>query len=62
MAEAYLSGKTLDDLMRAVIVEIREHGDQIRPSKGDAKEVTGVLLELTNPRARLSLTEPGQAL
>jgi thymidylate synthase len=57
MPEAYLSGKTLDDLMRSVIVEIRAHGDQIRPSKGAAKEITGVLLELTNPRARLSLTE-----
>ncbi|MCP3962153.1 MAG: thymidylate synthase [bacterium] len=43
--------------MRSVIKELLEHGEQIEPSKGPASEITGVLLELTNPRARLSRTE-----
>jgi thymidylate synthase len=60
MAEAYLSGKTLDDVMRSVIEEILSHGDRIYPTKGGgsgAVEVTGVLLEVTDPRSRLSRTE-----
>jgi thymidylate synthase len=57
MAEAYFSGETLDDLMRSVIEEIQRHGDRIHPTKGEAVELTGVSLEVTNPRARLSRTE-----
>src|SRR6266404_5896255 len=57
MAAALLTEATLDDLMHSVIKEILGNGDQIEPKKGSATEVTGVLLELTNPRARLSRTE-----
>jgi thymidylate synthase len=57
MATAFLSEVTLDDLMRSVIEEILNNGNEIKPTKGSAIEVTGVLLELTNPRARLSRTE-----
>lgn len=57
MTVMQLSAKTLDDLMRSVIKGLLEHGEQIEPSKGPASEVMGVLLELTNPRARLSRTE-----
>jgi thymidylate synthase len=60
MAEAYHFGETLDDVMRSVIEEILLHGDRIYPTKGGgsgAVEVTGVLLEVTDPRARLSRTE-----
>jgi thymidylate synthase len=57
MADAYFSGGTLDDVMRSVIEAIRSHGGRIQPSKGWATELTGVLLELTDPRARLSRTE-----
>jgi len=57
MNKAYLFAETVDDLMRYVIEEIQAHGDRIRPSKGWATELTGVLVELTNPRARLSRTE-----
>jgi len=42
--------------MRSALKEI-EHGDRIVPSKGPATELRGVLLEITNPRARLSRTE-----
>ena len=57
MAGAYLKAKTLDDLMRAAIKCVESRGHTITPSQGEAREVTGVLLELTDPRARLSRTE-----
>lgn len=48
---------TLDDLMHSVIEQIQAHGEGISPTKGWAAELTGVLLELADPRARLSHTE-----
>lgn len=48
---------TLDDLLRGVFEEIISTGVDIAPSKGPATELAGVLLELQNPRARLSRTE-----
>jgi thymidylate synthase len=57
MPQTYFNGETIDDLMRDVLIEIKAHGAAIVPSKGPAREITGVLLELTNPRARLSRTE-----
>lgn len=57
MAGPYFSGQTLDDVMRSVIEEIQEHGVRINPTKGPAAELTGVLLEVTDPRARLSRSE-----
>jgi len=53
----YFSASTLDDIMRFVMEGIGAHGEPIKPRKGPAKELVGVLLELTNPRARLSQTE-----
>lgn len=52
----YLSDLILDDVMRRVVEEVLEHGIHICPTKGSARELTGVLLELRDPRARLSLT------
>jgi thymidylate synthase len=57
MADAHFSGGTLDDVMRAAIQGIQAHGSRIHPAKGPATELVGVLLEITNPRARLSRTE-----
>lgn len=57
MADPYISSGTIDDLMRSVIEAIQVRGVRIRPKKGDATELPGVLLELTDPRARLSRTE-----
>ena len=57
MADPYFSGITLDDVMRAVIEEILVSGDRIHPSKGPAAELAGVLLEVKDPRARISRTE-----
>lgn len=57
MSYSYYPAATLDDLMRNVFSDILSHGGTIHPSKGEALELTGVLLELTNPRARLSRSE-----
>ena len=43
--------------MRQVLQEIDADGFPIVPTKGPAKDLTGVLLVLTNPRARISRTE-----
>ncbi len=48
---------TLDDLLRRVIEKLLKSKHRISPSRGPATELTGVLLRVTNPRARLSRTE-----
>lgn len=53
----YIPADTLDDLVRHVIEAIKARGRRIKPSRGLATEITGVLLELSNPLARLSTTE-----
>jgi thymidylate synthase len=57
MVSPYFSDGTIDDLMRSVIESTLAHGRWIHATKGELIEITGVLLELTNPRARLSRTE-----
>lgn len=53
----HIAADTLDDLIRLTFQAIRDLGSDITPSKGAARELTGVLLELRDPLARLSLTE-----
>src|SRR6185437_9568283 len=53
----YLCAATLDDLMRDAFEFLKLHGRPIMASRGRCIEVTGIMLELTNPRARLSRTE-----
>ena len=48
---------TLDDVMRCALEELLDRGELVSPSKGDCRELRGVLLEITNPRARLSRSE-----
>lgn len=55
--DAHLSKETVDDLLRKVVELIQSSGSHIEASKGWCTEVTGILLELTNPLARLSRTE-----
>ena len=57
MTESSYSGATLDDVMRWTYKKILGEGEQIYPSKGPAKELTGVVLEISNPLARISRTE-----
>ncbi len=51
------SGDTLDDVMRLAIKELLSSGELIEPTKGQAKEITGALIEISNPLARISRTE-----
>jgi thymidylate synthase len=54
----YFKASSLDDLMNAVLTRLlRPRASHIFPGKGAATELVGVMLELTNPRARLSRTE-----
>ena len=51
------SRETLDDVMNATFKAIMEEGDEIQPRRGAAKELSGVVLRVTNPLARISRTE-----
>jgi thymidylate synthase len=53
----HISAEILDDLMQDVFKKLLRSGKSIKPTKGAALELTGVLLELEHPRARLSSTE-----
>ena len=53
----HLCGETLDDLLRSVFSRILKRGLHVSASRGDNREVFCVLLELSNPLARLSRTE-----
>jgi thymidylate synthase len=53
----YIKKTCLDDLLREVLKRLLASGKHISPTKGEAKEITGVVVELTNPRVRLSQTE-----
>lgn len=53
----YIKEKTLDDLLRAVLTILLKTSKEIKPSRGRATECIAVLLEIANPRARLSLSE-----
>lgn len=53
----FLSESSIDDLMRSTFNQILHNSSKINVSKGTTYEIRGVLLELKDPRARLSLTE-----
>lgn len=53
----YISATTLDDLLRRVYEKLLKSNNHILPTKGPATELVGVLLNISNPRARLSRTE-----
>src|SRR5439155_22147275 len=48
---------SFDDLLREVYPDVLSNGEWTEPTQGKAKERRGMLLELTNPLARLSRTE-----
>jgi thymidylate synthase len=56
----YIKEQTLDDLLHRVISKLQTSQNRINTSRGEATELTGVLLQLANPRARLSRTEQKQ--
>ena len=55
--DSHISSETIDDLMRCVVERIFSTGDYINPTRGSARELSGVLLEIRNPRCRISRTE-----
>ena len=54
---AFYSEKSLDDLLHVVLLAILNDGVAIKPTRGDARELAGVLLELQDTRCRLSRSE-----
>lgn len=57
MGDSFFEVDTLDDLMRLVIEAVLQDGRAVVASKGPMRELTGILIHLSNPRARLSRTE-----
>ena len=53
----YFVEDTVDDLLRRVLTTLLKSKNRIRPTKGSATELTGVLIKIKKPRARLSQTE-----
>lgn len=53
----YIVEKTLDDVLKNAFGKILKDGELTAGKRGKIKEITGVLLEIQNPRSRLSLTE-----
>jgi thymidylate synthase len=53
----HLVAGTLDDLLLATFKKILRSGERVNASKGWNTELSGVVLELRNPTARLSRTE-----
>ena len=53
----HVSAGTLDDLLLKTFKKLLESGERVKASKGWNTELSGVLLELKNPVARLSRTE-----
>lgn len=58
--DRFLTEDTVDNLMNRAYTQVLEQGLDISPSRGEAKEIFGCLLELTNPRARVSRSQGRQ--
>src|SRR5574340_730228 len=58
----YISAKTLDDLLHRVLQKLLTSRSRVRASRGGNVEIAGALLQLTNPRARLSRSESKRVL
>lgn len=53
----YISAPTLDDLLMRVYKKLLSSKNRVNPTRGSIIEEIGALLEIKNPRARLSRTE-----
>lgn len=58
----YFAENTLDDLLRAVLKELRKSPVNNHPTRGACIEVLGATLRLTNPRARITASESKKML
>ena len=57
MLTPYFRRSTLDDLIRDAFEAVITCGHKVRASRGECTEITGVMLELTDIRSRLSRSE-----
>lgn len=53
----HVSSETLDDALREVYATLLERREVVIATRGEFREIVGVLVEISNPRARLSRTE-----
>jgi thymidylate synthase len=53
----FISQQNLDDALHDLLTAVLENGSKVSSTKGDNVELLGVLVEIQNPRSRLSLTE-----
>jgi len=53
----FISEENLDDALQLLLPAVIENGVKVSSTKGENIELTGVLVEIANPRARLSRTE-----
>jgi thymidylate synthase len=53
----HIKRSTLDDVLATALTELLKVKDRMNPTKGANRELSGVIIELSNPRARLSQTE-----
>lgn len=53
----YYTAETLDDLLAPLLTRLLRTRNRVETSRGPTREITGVLLKIANPRARLSHTE-----
>lgn len=58
----YISGETIDDILFKLYPKIIKSQNVVESTKGRNRELTGVLLKLKNPRARLCRAEIRQIL
>jgi thymidylate synthase len=62
LAGMQFQADTLDDALGAIMRRLLKSGNRILAGKGRAREFTGVLVKLTDPRARFSRTEDRSTL
>lgn len=53
----FITAETVDDLLHGVFSRLLRSKNRIHPTRGKATEAIAILLQITNPRARLSRTE-----
>lgn len=56
-ADMRIAAETLDDTLRQLYPALLASTQHVSTSRGDTREIVGVLIEITKPRARLSRTE-----
>lgn len=53
----YIVADSLDDVLQKIFPRLLRSTTQIKPTKGEAREIAGAVIKLRNPRIRLSRTD-----